>query len=331
MIKTIFIFLCILLFAGSYANATTCINSSGTVQNVNFDISTTFTSQENQAGTTKIVHANKGPQMYAICPLGARTNETYRSYITTYPLAEKEGDWQYLKLNQYLEGASVVYDSSAGYFFPPVKYVEMGSDACVSAGCSFQIRESDYTVKLKVIKSFIGQVYIPQTVLFKVYVTTDYGEPLKRVVYTITYSGAVIVPQTCTLNAGQTVTVDLGKIYSQDFTVRGNMPEGYTPRTVQVPVHCTGGVDSMAQLTVRFQAVADRNYPDAIKSDNPDVGVVITDVNGNTIKPNSGLIPFQLKDSEARYSFQVYPVGTTGHLPSEGNFVAQAFMRVDYA
>ena len=58
---------------------------------------------------------------------------------------------------------------------------------------------------------------------------------------------------------------------------------------------------------------------------------MITDTNGRTVEPNTGLIPFSLENSQATVSFKAYPVSTTGKPPTEGKFTSLAYIRVDFA
>lgn len=187
---------------------------------------------------------------------------------------------------------------------------------------------------LRIRKPFIGTVVLPTYTLASLYscLATDntcnaQGAP------TINYSlsGTVTVPQNCTIDAGQIITIDFGNIWSGKFTTKGKKPDGVNPVTKQISVKCNSGVEAMANLTVRFQGTADANYSDAISSDNSDVGVVVTDSNDNVIEPNTGLIPFSLENSQATVSFKAYPVSTTGKAPTEGKFTSLAYIRVDYA
>ncbi|PLL41761.1 fimbrial protein, partial [Klebsiella michiganensis] len=94
--------------------------------------------------------------------------------------------------------------------------------------------------------------------------------------------GQISVPQTCSVNAGQVVTVDFGTFMSGEFKNKGQMPSGYTPKTISVPIKCNG-IEANANLTVRFQADASADEPAAIKTSNSDVGVQITDDSGKVI------------------------------------------------
>jgi minor fimbrial subunit len=55
----------------------------------------------------------------AVCPKGTSGNTTKRSYVTDCPVTGTSDGYQYLKLNDYLDGAMKITDSYAGVFYPP--------------------------------------------------------------------------------------------------------------------------------------------------------------------------------------------------------------------
>ncbi|VEA41317.1 adhesin [Salmonella enterica subsp. enterica] len=63
----------------------------------------------------------------ATCPAGTTVNYTYRSYVSELPVQSTEGNFKYLKLNDYLLGAMSITDSVAGVFYPPRNYILMAS------------------------------------------------------------------------------------------------------------------------------------------------------------------------------------------------------------
>lgn len=127
--------------------------------------------------------------------------------------------------------------------------------------------------------------------------------------------------------------VDLGQFYQGDFKTVGQKPERYTPKTVNIPIQCND-LSASANLTLRVQGTPSTGVSDALQSDNNDVGVVITDSNGVTLRPNdsSSIIPFQLDSSNhANVTLHAYPVGTTGNTPEAGQFTTLAYLRVDFS
>ncbi|WP_348957738.1 fimbrial protein [Enterobacter cloacae complex sp. Mu1197] len=270
------------------------------------------------------------------CSCTSGNHEWY--WTTTTQLASAGGDnWfvysDYLDVRLWIQdpnwsGGKMAVPFSNAFTLPAAntcnQNLNYGSNATGSHG----------VLDLRIRKPFIGTVMLPTYTLASLYscLATDktcnaQGAP------TINYSlsGTVTVPQNCTIDAGQIVTIDFGNIWSGKFKSKGEKPDGVNPVTKQIKVQCNSGVEAMANLTVRFQSTPDANYPDAISSDNPDVGVVVTDSNDKVIEPNTGLIPFSLENSQATVSFKAYPVSTTGKAPTEGKFTSLAYIRVDFA
>lgn len=328
----------LLLLAGvllaQHALADVCKNVNGSPSSVDYDLTTTLTAAQNQAGKTVQLARSQEVNVQAVCPAGsAPYNHTYRSYVSPYPVVETDGRWQYLKLDpDYLEGAMQIQDSAVGNFYPPVNYYMMGTDGNVNTGTPFYIRDSNLIFQLKVVKPFVGSVVISPKTMFSVYVTTNNSDPLTDVVYNIVYSGSITVPQSCEINAGQTIVVDFGSLYSGNFTHAGEKPPGVRTRSFNVPVKCNG-VDSTVNMSMRVMATADSHFPQAIASSNPDVGVVVETRDGNVLTPDdaSSRDPFVTDDSgRANIALQAYPVSTTGNVPAEGAFTAVANLRVDF-
>jgi type 1 fimbria pilin len=175
-------------------------------------------------------------------------------------------------------------------------------------------------------------VNIDPKTMFNVYFTTTGDDPLSEVVYRIVYSGSVTVPQSCAINAGQTIVVDFGSLYSGGFTRAGEKPAGVRNKIFTVPVKCSG-VDSQVNLSLRLIAAADSHISQAIATSNPDVGVVVESNDGRVLTPNdaSSVEPFTTDENgSATLSLQAYPVSTTGETPAEGAFTALANLRVDF-
>ena len=198
----------------------------------------------------------------------------------------------------------------------------------------FPVYDSNLVFRLKIIKPFIGTVIIPSKVMFNVYITTENTDPLNDIVYQITYSGAVTVPQNCIINAGQIITVDLGKLNSASFTKAGEKPSNAPVKTFNVPIECNADVISPAHLTLRLIANADSNVGQALATDNKDVGVVVTNEYGTAMIPNdaSSTADFITDSSgHADVTLKTYPISTTGNAPAEGLFTALACLRIDFA
>lgn len=253
------------------------------------------------------------------------------------------GDYNYYDMpdNDYLQVGVVVYTQKDNIWHPlpfgPISNVNNGDayscnqDFLISTGGTHT--GSQIKVSLRIKKSFVGMSTFSSVLAGSTYWTlgdqqTGHGGSPATNIY---ISGAIIVPQTCSINAGEIVTVDFGSFYSAEFKNKGQAPTGYTAKTVSVPVKCNG-MEANANLTLRFEAEPATDEPTAIKTTNDDVGVQITDSNGNIVTPNSGLIPFQLDDNlQATVTFHAAPISTTGQVPGEGTFSAHAYLRVDFA
>lgn len=315
--------------------AQVCQNVNNTPSTVDYDLTTTLTAAQNRAGETVPLVKSQSGNVQVTCPSGSAPGlRTLRSYVSQYPVVETDGRWKYIKLDpDYLEAAMRIDNSAVGEIYPPQKYVpaEDNSEEA-NKGAPFAIRDANLTFQLKIAKPFIGSVSIPPKTLFSVYVTTLPNDPLTNVVYNIAYSGTVTVPQSCEINAGQTILVNFGSLYSGNFTHAGEKPTGVRTRIFNVPVTCSG-VDSTVSLNLSLQATADTHFTQAIASDNPDVGVVVETRDGVALTPNDtgSAVPFVTDEAgKANIALQAYPVSTTGEVPAEGTFTALANLRVDF-
>ncbi|MBU9847089.1 fimbrial protein [Rahnella ecdela] len=192
----------------------------------------------------------------------------------------------------------------------------------------------EVSVRLK--RSVVGQSVINNVLIASTYWTVGDtgGSSHGTMATTNTYlNGTITVPQNCVINAGTQVVVELGNIYSSDFKVAGEKPANYTPKTFSIPVECND-MSATANLTLRLQGTPSEQIPDALQSDNKDVGVVVTDESDNPLIPNNAtsVIPFNLDDSfRSNIILHAFPVGTTGTPPQEGVFTTLAYLRVDFS
>lgn len=112
----------------------------------------------------------------------------------------------------------------------------------MDTGGVFPVNDSNLTFKIQIVRPFIGSVVIPPKLMFNVYVTTTENDRPTVIVYQITYSGVITVPQNCVINAGQTVTVDFGALYHGDFTRAGQRPDSVAPK----PLPCRSNATLMS-------------------------------------------------------------------------------------
>lgn len=326
-----------LLFGFSIqANAYVCWNSKGkgVVDELSYDLSHSFTSANNKPGKIVELKKNFSYRVTAVCPKHnsiQSNNSTKRSYLTNLQVVETIGGYKFLKLNDYLLGAMSIKDGTAGIFYPPAEYVQMGKHPNVSKGKEFGITDSDFTFRLKVIKPFIDFIPIPKQTLFKVYVTTSNSDPLTIPSYQISYSGNITVPQSCDIGVGETLEIDFGKISAQAFVQAGagNKPVGTNEQLRTLAIQCKN-INSYATLTVRLET--DVVSGEVMQTSNPDIGVKIADNKGNVLIPNNinSTIPFLFNNPPVNVVIKAWPISLTGKTPAVGPFRARGYLRVDF-
>ena len=315
------------------ASATICYNSSGGPTDIAYDLSNAFNSANNAAGQIVTLAEKSGwVGVNATCPAGTTVNYTYRSYVTSLPIQSTEGGFQYLKLNDYLQGAMQITDTAAGIFYPPKNYIRMGMHNHVSQQKPFEVLDSKLIFRLKVTRPFINMVPIPRQTMLTVYVTSTSTDALVTPVYTISYSGKVEVPQNCKINAGEMVEFDFDNIGAALFSKAGvgGRPSTVAPQNKRIAIKCTN-IDAQAYLSMRLEA--EKYEGNMMVSDNPDVGFMVAEEGGNVLTPNTlaSKINFQLDDNaEANLGIRAWPVSVTGIKPAEGPFSARGYLRVDF-
>lgn len=305
-----------------------------------FGTYTVTDSSKNTAGALFPDAASYNAGGYASMTCDCESGTLYDRYFWSKTSLENSGVIDgdtYYTINDNLQASIKIWVGGNINQYVPLPWTALDNERGDGNGCSGKT-VSDVqtgnkgTISLRVSKPFIGSSTISSVHVVDIYVrrsaTGDYGS---QPIVSVYLSGSVIVPQTCQVNAGQIITVDFGSFLSGEFSTKGQMPSGYTPKTISVPIKCNG-MDANADLTLSFQAEASADEPAAIKTSNDDVGVQMTDDNGNIITPNSGLIPFQLDDNlQATVTFHAAPISTTGNAPVEGTFSATAYIRVDFA
>lgn len=324
-----------LMLISTSSFALVCENENGVPTDIHYDLSNVFNSSNNAVGQiVTLTDKSNDVAVRAKCPKKTGgTKYTYRSYTTTlqHKGVDAEG-YQYLELNEYLDGAMSIKDSYAGIFYPPQEYKQMGEHPNVPKGTSFPVKDSNLIFKLRVNKRFVNFVAIPRQTIFTVYVTTSNSAALSTPVYIISYSGYIQVPQNCEINAGQIVTFNFGDMAASAFKAAGagNRPQSVTPQTKTVGIKCTN-IEAEAYLSLSLEANAVSG--NIMVSDNPDLGFIVADNSGIPLTPNNhdSNIDFQLNDAgRSEVTIRAWPVSITGNKPSEGPFTARGYLRVEY-
>lgn len=331
MNKILFLFL---IFFSSALNATVCRPyPNWKTTNISYNLDSLFTSGNNYAGAVVTLPGHdSGVNVQAICDPSYHDNYTYRSYVTDFPVTRVIDGYKFLSLNDYLEGAMSITDSVVGTFYPPVEYKKMGYWERIHKGSVFSVQDTNLIFKLRVKRRFIGTVFMPQRPIFKVYVTTTDNDPLRDIVYTISFGGVINVPQNCVINSGADITFDFGNISSLAFSRAGagNRPQGVNPQWKTIGIQCTN-TEQQAILSIRLEG--SKTAGDALVSDNPDLGFVVANEGGVPLRPNdqSSFITFRTGESDgSQVQIGAWPVSITGRKPSPGPFISTGYLRIDF-
>jgi len=332
--KSKFLLLTLLVLGSSQSFARQCWNAKGqnVVDSVNYNLSTTFNQSNNVVGQTKDITLNFSNPLEARCETASTPyGFTVRAYVTNEPIVENTSYHKYIRINEYLLGAMQINDSAEGTFYPPIRK-SMGYDPNSDNGKPFAVKDSNLSLRLKVVKPFVGNVSIPSKTMFTVYVTTSHTDPLRYPVYTISYSGRIVAPQSCLIDSGQVLDIKFGDILASEFNQAGagNKPNSVNPETRSVSVQCS---NMNAAATLNFRIESEKSQGDMIMSNNPDVGFKISDMNNNVLIPNNLLSFSQFKlnqNQHATISFKAWPVSITGKKPALGPFNSRAYIRIDF-
>lgn len=295
---------------------------------------------KNKAGTSfKDAYVwNLGGSYYALCDSDPAIKDPlfYYSSTTLLPPGHSDGTLQYYKVNDYLEVASSIWLAGTTLQYVPTPWNDITSGAACGVCATYHTPEEVLTgsqgkLSLYIAKPFVGTVTIPSTNIVKIRISTVKGSYSTEPLSSVFISGQVVVPQTCTINAGNIITVDFGQLWAGDFNKKGEQAGSQSDKTVTVPIKCNN-MDAQANMTLRFHAQPSADEPNAIKTSNDNVGVIVKDDKGNVIPPNSGTLPFILDDNlSAEVTFHLEPISTTGLTPDSGTFQAQAYLRIDFA
>ena len=325
------------VYATDYPSGSCYLPDGSTKGTYDFNINTVVSdpTQNTSGEILPAVNSNSSGSFSVECSCqGDSVFYTHQWTTTDLVSTGTSGSLNFYKANDYLSVAGEIKNPGDGtyYSLPLVDFYKPvgGGMLCNDVTSGFHFG-NNVRVTFRIDRKFVGTVSLPHIKLFDLWYTVGSDFVQGSPVATAYIDGQISVPQTCSVNAGQIVTVDFGSFMSGEFKNKGQMPTGYTPKTITVPIKCNG-MDANASLTLRFQAEASTDEPAAIKTSNDDVGVQITDDSGKVIEPNSGLIPFQLDDNlQATVTFHAAPISTTGNAPAEGTFSATAYIRVDFA
>ncbi|WP_234262401.1 fimbrial protein [Klebsiella aerogenes] len=249
------------------------------------------------------------------------------------PIVSVSGAYSLVKMNDYMN-AGLSYEFQGSYHFP-VSHVQIAPFG-IECGQEEVHGSTSYSARIQITKPFIGSMSF-NAILGRQCQGSEDGACTQHAEawQSIGIRGNIIVPQSCNIVPGSTFDIDLGQISQKTFVQggAGNRPTGFINRPLTVKVQCSGGVQTDALLKVRLEGAAASGYPQALTSDNPDIGVVITKPDGSTVlMPNdiNSVIPMQLQDGQGNVVIQAYPISLTGKTPTVGVFTTMANLRFDF-
>lgn len=327
-----------LLVGKVWAYTYTCEPKSGSPTVLSGDFGTVSISDptQNAAGQSFDAAAswNTGKKIPVRCDTPNASSGRRFTATSPLPVSANDGTRTWYRVNEYLDTAIKI--NAGGMRYVPFKnvYTANGND---SSGNTQMNAGSSGTIDLKIVRPFVGTTSFNNIHIADVFLSHKSGVYSPNPIAQLYLNGVVSVPQNCTINAGTVISVNLGSVYASDFTAPGQMPDHYTPKSFRVPVQCNYGA-SLANLTLRVDGTPSADNPQALQSDNPDVGVIVTTDSGTVLAPNdvNSALPLQLNQmDDDNYSttviLEAYPVNTTGKPPAEGTFTTLALLRVDFA
>ncbi|WP_025122549.1 MULTISPECIES: fimbrial protein [unclassified Serratia (in: enterobacteria)] len=265
----------------------------------------------------------------AICyPIDSRGSHYFKATIPNLTPGVTIDGLNYYVLNKYLQVASEVMIVNNGYV--PTPFVNISNRQTTSGGSTDFSSGSDGYISLYIDRPFVGVQIIPRTLILEIsnsFARPDnYNLPLSRVYL----SGKVTVPQSCSINSGQTINIPLGKINSRDIDTKGKEAENYTPKNVDIKISCKN-ISEGVSVSLSFNGQVAGGDHTALATSNEDVGIRILNANGQTVIPNQSELPVYIDFAQQAgiSSMTVAPINVTGKKPEGGPFTAVATMNVE--
>lgn len=337
------------LFAAMPARAVMggCEAEGGTAS-LTTSFSNDWTKEQNMEGAlidlTSGTTSGGSYKMVCDCPANTGVN---LYYATTTPLASS-GYTGFQKLNDNLNIKTVITDvpGVSALTVPtnvnsPVRgegYFKSSGNNGVCSGDPDDQRAGAFTVgsnvsiTFQVTKAFLGRMEIPSTHIATLQSawssTVSYAKFVYKDVADIYLQGSITVPQSCKINEGDVIRVDLGQISASKFTTKDQMPDGYTPVEFDITYDCGDtslfGKNDMLSLIVQGDDVASQ-YTLAARhreSDNvADVGIQMNNLSsgGNLIPFDGGIISLD-EAAAGTIRMRAKPINLVGGVLQPGPF-----------
>ncbi|MFO2463014.1 fimbrial protein [Pseudomonas sp. 15FMM2] len=298
-------------------------------QTINLTLTNTLDSQSNTSGKTQSSSAFYVSSFRSGLSGGAQST-SFSNFNGSRPAyGTAPSDWVYQPVDDYLSVA-VRLRQVCGYIYAPFNRQAWQSKNCLPGPVNDTWDDTTWESSIKIRQKMIGGVY-RKNLLLGTWAGCQGLCDAQSLIYARVYLNySITVPENCVLNAGDIVTVDFGSLSTGAFKTAGAKAEGVNPIARSIALQCSN-IQQQASLTMRVQA--DNVSNDAIVSNNPNVGFVVTDMNDKHLTPNDirSLIPFNLDNNgSTNVTIKTFPVSVTGRTPTEGVVTSRAYLRVDF-
>ncbi|MGC6061432.1 fimbrial protein [Enterobacter kobei] len=338
------IFMVVLLYSFS-ATAGPCLivdaegHPTGEISEGVIDMSPSFTNPgDNVDGMTKDISINNVvsalPAM-CLCAPGESSQSTWDWTQFTVP-TEVVGGTTYGIINDYIGIAILAGDSKFPTWIPYDNFQHTSSVPKEVCNVMTKTGGGGSIARIRIRKRFIGSIDISTPVIYQKGANALKDEPKGGVEMQYRLIGYIDVPESCEINAGQVIDIDLGNYSAAAFSSAGagNMPAGPGPVRKMIPVHCQGGtINTSSLMTVRL--LSENAQGDKLLTDNNDIGIVVKEtLSDKILVPNDMSSTAEIMspddDGNTVAMLSVYPVSMTGNRPAEGKFSSRGYLRVDF-
>lgn len=313
----------------SGAHALWCDSNCGSVDTV---ISRHFNAGENNTGFQAGSSSVKVDNIKISMDKGT-ASEVFQYYGDYMPQnGSGAGDWSFRRVDDYISIALRIYDACySGPVYAPFNIVgRIQNKNCIPFNYKHNTKATitqTFESRIRIDKRLVSGTYSKNILIGAYKMCQESGCILLKSVY---LSLNIVVKESCEINAGQMIDVNFNTIPVNAFRYAGEKAVGVSPILRTLKVSCSN-IDPNTNLSLRVQA--GQYSGNAIVSNNPDVGFVISDLNDRELTPNdtSSILPFNIgNNNNADVPIKVYPVSVTGNKPKEGVVTSTAYLRVDF-
>lgn len=325
-----------------YALAIARVDNCGPGKNgvVNFDYFSTFNISNNQAGNTSDWDQQGRVSTWSIgghCGLASsRKSPVFWTFEAAQGVTyEQSGSdrWMTLANNDYIQiGMKLFIDGRLR------KLVDVPAEK-IDNMCRLNCRmdalaetASQAQIRIRIRQPFVGELNIANQRLLNIYgetrSTTDKGD----IAAVVNLGLKIIVPQSCAVTTGDTITFDFKEIATAAFSNvgAGNRPVGINIQSESMTLECK----SMAAEQM-FKAIlrAPNANANMILSNNADVGFQIAGADNQALIPNNENSKIQFKlDSAGKSNIELkaWPVSVTGQTPQAGQINSTAHISFQF-